>query len=71
MKGARQFWHLSRVETIPQRQRGCDCDGDGVTQPRWRWKIQADQTQGSLGDSATAGLEAAIPEEIDLPIMAR
>ena len=30
-------------------------------QPRWGWKPLLDQTQGSLADSATAGLNDGIP----------
>ena len=30
-------------------------------QPRWGWKTLTNQTQGSLADSATAGLEDGIP----------
>ena len=47
------------ISLLPQR--GCISHNEGMLQPRWGWNALAGRTQGSLADSATAGLIDGIP----------
>ena len=51
----------NHVRTCSQPQRGCGAARTEETQPRWGWPPPTPFPQGSLADSATAGLEDGIP----------
>jgi hypothetical protein len=59
LRGTSYPGKIRGISLLPQR--GCIGHDEGVLQPRWGWKAWAGQTQGSLADSATAGLSDGIP----------